>query len=489
MDVKGIWRLAGIDCLRLLPILGLAFYVAFIPHQYYAYPLHVDEWAHLARSEAILRAGSTTFTDPFSGEAVLGLSSNLEAGFHVFWGVFQAISGISWITIFRYFPGIVLIITVLSVYILARREGFGWQAALFACLIPTTVGILGPALMVPVAMALVFIPLSLFLVLNFKTWGSYLVLFIFVCFLLSMHAATAVGLAIILAPYIVLSFRGDWKHGLGMTLAVAIPFLVPFPWIFQMLLPTAKSLLEPQPLPAYVELPQVIQTYGYLPIAFGLVGAFLLTVRGGRKNYGLVLGLLAMLIMLVVFFTFHYGVAIMYERGLMYMMLVLSIVAGAGLAGLGKVRLPGQSLSGVRALLARNVGGLLCLVMVAAILVMAIPERQKTPFYEMITTEDYEAFVWIRDNVGEEYEKAVLDPWQATAFTAITGKYVYTRIHAYPESSDMRAYEFLDGGCADGSFLEENGISIIYSRSGCSNPDLEEVRPNVYLVGSPEISE
>lgn len=47
--------------------------------------------------------------------------------------------------IFRYFPGIVFLMIVLSVYILGRREGFGWGAALFTCLIPTTVGIMGPA--------------------------------------------------------------------------------------------------------------------------------------------------------------------------------------------------------------------------------------------------------------------------------------------------------------------------------------------------------
>ena len=54
-------------------------------------------------------------------------------------------------------------------------------------------------------------------------------------------------------------------------------------------------------------------------------------MRGRREDYGLTLGLLAMLLMLVVFFTFHYGLHIMYQRGLMYMMLMASIVAGAGL--------------------------------------------------------------------------------------------------------------------------------------------------------------
>jgi len=482
MGRKNIWRLAKSDYLKLLPILGLAFYIAFIPHSNYPYPVHVDEWLHLAYSKAMLGTGSTTFVDPFSGQMTIGLSSNLEAGFHLFWGVFQQISGISWLTIFRYFPGIIFMMTVLSVYVLARREGFGWEAGLFTCLIPTTVGILGPAFMVPMAMGLMFIPLSLFLAFNFRTGWSYLVLFIFTCFLLSIHAPTAIGLVIILIPYLVLNLKGNFKHSLGITLAIAIPFLAPFPWIFDMLLPTAQSLLTPQPLPTYVDLPRVIQTYGYLPIAFGLLGSFLLAIRGGKKNYGLVLGLLALLVMLVTFYTFHYGLFIVYERGLMYMMLMLGIVAGAGLMAVRRIGLPSKPIGGSKSFLARNVGNILSLVLIVLALAIGIPDRQDTPYYHMIDSEDYQAFVWIRDNVSENYEKAILDPWKATAFTAITQKNVYTRIHAYPEPTDIKAYEFLEGGCTDTAFLTENGISIVYSRSSCNNPDLEEVRKNVYLV-------
>ena len=84
----------------------------------------------MAYSKAILKAGNVTFINPFFGQSTMGLGSNLEVGFHLFWGVFQNISGISWLTIVRYFPSIIFMITVLSVYIMGRREGFGWEAAL-----------------------------------------------------------------------------------------------------------------------------------------------------------------------------------------------------------------------------------------------------------------------------------------------------------------------------------------------------------------------
>ena len=310
MNLVTVHKIPKFDYLLLLPIMALAFYIAFIPHLNYPYPVHVDEWVHLARSKAMLAAGSATFIDPFSGQSITSISSGsegLEAGFHLIWGVFQSISGISWLTIFRYFPSIVFIITILAVYILAQREGFGWGATFFTCLIPTTIGILGPAFLVPVAMGLLFIPLSLFLAFNFRTAWSYVVLFVFTCFLLSMHAPSAIGMVIVLAPYILLNLKNNFKHSLGLTLALAIPFLVPFPWILDLLMPTARTLFAPQPLPEYVNLPKIIPTYGYLPVLLCLVGTFVLALRGRRKDYGLILGLLAILLILAIFFSSTMG--------------------------------------------------------------------------------------------------------------------------------------------------------------------------------------
>ncbi len=349
----------------ILPVMALAFYIAFIPHQSYPYPLHIDEWVHLANSEAILKAGSTTFNNPFFGLSTQGLSSNLEAGFHLFWGIFHQISGISWLTIFRYFPGVILAITVLSVYIMGQRQGFGWEAALFVSLIPTTVGILGPAFLVPVAMGLLFVALSLFIAFNFSSVWSYLVLFLFTCFLLTIHAPSAISLVIILTPYILLNLRGNFKHSLGIGLALAVPFLAPFPWIFSMLLPTAQKLLTPQALAEFIDFPRVIRSYGYLTFGLCMLGTLVLAIKGGRKNYGLVLGLLALLAMLVTYFTFHYGVSIMYERGLMFMMLMVGIVAGAGLMAVKNLRLPEGLTSKLGgSSITRYLGWFFCLVLV-----------------------------------------------------------------------------------------------------------------------------
>jgi hypothetical protein len=465
----------GWPALLVLPIMALAFYLAFIPHQDYPYPVHIDDWVHLANAEAIMKAGGVSYTEPFFGLGSVGPGNNLELGFQLFWGVFQRISGLDWMTIFRYFPSVLLAMTVLAVYVAARRLGFGWEAALFAALVPTTVGILGPAFLVPVAMGLLFVALAIFVAICFRGWKNYLVLFVFTCFLVAIHAPSAICLVIILAPYVLLNLRGEPRHSLGLGLALALPFLAPFPWIFRMLPETAGQLLTPQPLPTYVDFPMIIKTYGYVPVALCLLGVLALAFRGGRRNYGLVLGLLALLLMLVVFYVLHYGISILYERGLMFMMLMTGILAGAGLMAVRTLRWKAMPAL-------RYLGWTAAAVLVAVTLFIAVPVRSHLPYYHMIETADYQDFTWIRDNIGETYTRAILDPWKATPFAAVTGKYVYTRIHAFPTDSDVRASRFLAEGCADTAFLRENDIGIVYTRGECRNPDLTRVADGVYLL-------
>jgi len=474
------------DYLKLVPILGLAFYLAFIPHQSYPYLVHLDEWIHLSCSNEIIKEGTAFgLADPFRGGAPIH-NQLLEVGFHAFWAVFHQISGIPWLVIFKYFPAIIFMITVLSVYVLAQRQGFGWEAALFSSLIPTTVGILGPGFLVPVAMGLLFIALSLYVAFNFRSWWSYLVLFIFSAFLLSMHAATALGLIIILMPCIVLNLKGDFRHSLGVTLAIVTPFLVALvamPGIWVLVAREVPRLFAQQSIPPFIQIPKVIETYGYLPVLLCLVGTLLLAMRGGIKNYALALGLLVLLSMLAIFYVFGYGIEMMYYRGLQFAMLMMSIVAGAGLMAVKNLKLPEGFMARLKAPpIVRNVGYILCLILIGITLYIAIPARQNTPYYHMIDEQDYQAFVWIRGNVDSSYQKAVLDPWKGTAFTAISGRNVYTWIGDHPNPSDKKAYKFLRNGSENTTFLKNNGISIVYTKESTNNPDLVEVRKHVYLL-------
>jgi hypothetical protein len=436
----------------------------------------------MAYAGTVAQTGSITFPDPFTGQGEAGVGSNLWVGFHIFWAIFQQVSGIPWIDLFRYFPAVIFMLTVLGVYILANREGYGLEAAFFTCLIPTTGGLLGPAFMVPMALGLLFIPLALFLAFHIRNRASYLLIFLFTCFLLLSHATTAIILCILLLPYALINIRSNTWHSIGIVAALLLPFILPFPWIFKLLLQNAGQLLSPKYLSQYIELPDLLGKYGLLPLIFSFVGSVVLLLRGGRKNLGLVLGLASLLAIMLVFSVFHYGLSEIYERGLTTMLLILCLFAGAGLFRLRTLRLPAGFLHKHKRLLFRQAGTISCVFMVLVILAIAVPTRLNASFYRIIDDEDYRAFTWIKDNIGAEYTTALVDPWKATAFTAITGKKVGSRIWIKPEPVDDVIYKFLEGGCQDTVFLADFRGNIVYNTVPCDNHDLIHVRENVFIT-------
>jgi hypothetical protein len=374
------------DYFILLLLLVLAFYVAFIPHSGYHYPVHLDEWLRMAGSRQIAsNATAVGLMNPVSGEPFSD-GRDYEVGYHLFWAVFHQVSGLPWIVIFRYFPGVILIFTVLAVYILARRQGFGWEAAFFTCLIPTTVGILGPAFMVPMAMALLFIPLTLFLVFNIRTVWTYVVLVIFMAFLVTIHGPTAVVLVIIVAPFLLISLKGDFKHSAAVILALAAPFIISLPWTWHLIVHNGAAIFTQHDLKAYVDYPRLARIYGYPIIVLCLGGTFLLAMRGGRREYGLVLGLTSILIVLAIFYSTNYGIPVLYERGLIPMMLMAGIAAGACLVALRKLELPVAVTSRLKIspTVIGYIGWALCLAAVVVTLVTCIPLRQSTPYYHCL---------------------------------------------------------------------------------------------------------
>jgi hypothetical protein len=466
----------------LIPILGLAYYLAFIPHQTYPYPLHLDEWFAMAAGNELFTQGDITrLTDPFTGGSMLFWQFT-EMGFHAFWGTFQRISGISWITIFRYFPGVVMIVTTLSVYLFAKKRGFGCEAAFFATLVPTTVGILGPAFLVPVATALLFFPLSLFLAFDVEDKHSLLLLFVFITFLLITHAFTAIAVAIALLAFSFVHFKDRPRRSIGIASAVIIPFAVLFPWGIPYIRKVIVHISQPQYLSPFVDYPLLIYLYGYLPTGLLLIGVFFLARRAEEKDYALVLVLAALLSMQVIYHVFHFGIGGVYERGFLYIMLLMSIITGAGLFSLRSLRLT-TSLSGfIPRWLTQYIGIALTAVIIILTIMTVIPVRLAATYYHMIDKDDYEAFVWIRHNINDNYNIALLDPWKATAFTAITGKKVYSRTTMITTNEDKRVYEYLAAGSQDTIFLKDNRISLVYSTSPVLNPDLVAVRKNVYLL-------
>lgn len=484
-----ITKLYRSDFLKLVPILGLAFYIAYIPHLDYPYALHVDEWVHIAHANSLLAAGNVQYPDPFTGFGTGSITSQLEIGFHLPLTYFHQLSGLSWMDIARYFPSVVLCLTVLSVYLFARRLGFGWEAAFFSALLPTTVGVLGPAFLVPMALALFITMLLIFLVYYYRSSWTYVMVLLLGAYLMILHGTSAVLALFIIVPFLLLILREEKRHVLLVFGVGALGITISLPWTYDLFASQGASLFAPYDALVYHEIPNIIELIGVPVIVAGLVYVLVTSIAGNRKSYGLLIGCVFLLILLALYNTQRYGLVMLYLRGLIFLIVIMSILAGGGLKYIRTFNLPRLTGKTIRTGFSA-VAVLAGVGLMVATLMVVIPDRLETPYYHTIDRIDYENFLWIRDNLDPSLQRVMLDPWKATAFAALTQRTVYTRTHDSAGDKEIDVYDRFNTDNVDTEFLISTGIGIIYTRIGSNaedatvqltNPDLVEVRPNIYI--------
>jgi hypothetical protein len=91
-----------------------------------------------------------------------------------------------------------------------------------------------------------------------------------------------------------------------------------------------------------------------------------------------------------------------------------------------------------------------------------VPAHTDIPYYQMINETDFETFQWINENIDNyrnsthPYNRAAVDPFKASPFSAITRLYIVSStmhpIPGYKYHQEVSA--FLNNGCTDTSFLE-----------------------------------
>jgi len=284
-----------------------------------------------------------------------------------------------------------------------------------------------------------------------------------------------------MVPYIFLISRKYPHSSLGTALALFSPLLFLLLYLLWFS-PVQLFDFVSSELSNYVKFPDIIQTFGLLPFVFSVIGIFSLFITMKINKMGLLLGLIFLLLYLLLFFRFGIGSSIIYERGLVYLILLLSITAGAGLSWLSNLKL--KTYSEKTKIFTTNIGKKAVIISAIIIMLVIVPARINANFYHMIDYKDYSNFTWIRKNLDQNYDTFLIDPWKATAFTAITGRFTARRIYLQREPIDDRIDLMLEKGCQDLSFIRDNNISAIYNIYECNNTELNKINNNVYIVNS-----
>jgi hypothetical protein len=478
-------------------ILGFAFYTSLIPRLDSSYPVHQDEWTHMAEARAIVTTGDIPMQDPVTGEP--RSSPYPEVGYHLFLAETQLLTGLPWATIFRFLHSVVFALTVLGAYMWGKGRGFGVEAALFASFLPTTVRFLGPAFAVPMALGLLFVPLILYLVSDL--WSSrrlVAILAVLLSFLYISHPPTALFVSLIVGVHGLFQTvrratdepserRRPWSH-LAMVLAVVALSSLPFLLYNHGFISTA---VDQPPIPdAVLTVPGgMIQRLGYLTYILFVLGLGLLALGERRTDRALLLETVLVATAVFLFHAYRIGPEVMYSRGILYLSLLMLLIAG-----LATGRLRRWLAKGLRPVWPDGApfaaAGLIAIALLLPSLWLSVQSRYEEDYNQAVDQGEYQDFVWIRENLCLD-GLTLINPTLGRPFAAVTGKQVYAPLRLsvapviWPEVEEAR--RVLQDGVPDASWLRERGVSIVYSETPVRSPDLVQVRERVYVLPPAEV--
>jgi hypothetical protein len=501
--------------LGLAGILLFSFWTGMDPHWDYFYPLHVDEWFAIGYTQSILEYGRLEYPNPYGPREV---SLHPEMGFHLLLGFLQTVTGLSWMDLYRFAPGVLLALLAFLTYAFGHRSGFGWAAALFVPLIPTSIRTLGPAFVVPVSTAMLFIPVTLLLLQTMEEGSrgrSLWLLLVLIGGTIFIHPPTEVAITILailyLAGFVVAALaQKRYGEGVNLLLAIGVRILIPVVILGLWLPSLSQKVVEQSLSDAASSTAGLLGLHTGFPQAFGTVavvvsiaGLSLFTLRDdGVRSYVLPLFALLLLVFLAFFFPmYRLGPDILYERGWLYLGLLMVIFAGYGTA------LYFRSIPTIAQLVASRIrlppgGWITASLWSAGIAVMLLAlttgivvnekRRSYTQYYHVVNDSIFADFRWLGQKISPEQTVAMGEPSIAWAYPPVAGPGT-AAFHAISAPSTTKRAEklrdMLASGEADVSWLQKSGVSVLYTCrprtfvcEDLENKDLFKVRRGVYLV-------
>ena len=448
--------------LILLGVVVFASILNFYPHFNYLHPLHTDEWHYIIRGQDL--GDSRSFLE--------WARTYPETGYLAMIALISSFSGIAWFDMALILPTLFFSYAIVLFFVLGRKYGPGHMMIFPLLLIPTSVRYLGPVFLVPLALFLVTFPLALMIRYDNRL-RSVIILPFLLIFSALIHPPSTIALFLVILIASIVRFQKEKKRGVAVIcILVLLSLLIVIPmelWVnrlkWNLISEQGYFFLSPPSLSGYLEV------IGLLMLFLALIGAtHIIRTKSGLGIIAVISSLVLIIILWIFVFIFpnYNNVTALHDRILFCLIAVMTIPAGYGLWGL------------------EHMDKRLAFSAIAVILIVSTSLHIQADYYHIVSNEEYDDFVWISENLNGTYGKAILDPWKAISFRAITGKSVYYSVPQGPsyghETKMRQAVDFLDNDCADTSFLIRNNITIVYTNGPCSNPELVKVHERVYVL-------
>ncbi|HLE97753.1 MAG TPA: hypothetical protein VI997_10320, partial [Candidatus Thermoplasmatota archaeon] len=411
--------------------------------------------------------------------AAEGLRASVhERLFPVLLAEVHLLTGVAWLDILQYGPALVSGFLAFSVYALLRPSPTAVPATFLVALVPSTARFLGPAYLVPSAVALASLPAVLILVLDegrarrgrLALAGGLTLAAFFLHLVVGAVVALALGLALVTTK----AARSEWAIALSGVAALAVVALVATPQ--ELVLLASKEVDR-----AALELDaSLFDRLGRAGLALWALGAAIVVWRPERAGSPAVEVFAGLSVALLGLVAWTIAVAptayVTYDRLHAPFFLAAGVVVADLVVRLarGAAALVGRVQPRARGALA----GAGAAVVVLGLLTAGLTAQFDEDHGRILHDDDWKRILWMRDNLGPEHRVFLSDPYLAGAVAATTGMRP-----AALHTAGVPVADRYDAADRSGTWLLERGISVVVGTVGQPHDErFAEVYPAVWAA-------
>ncbi len=443
----------------------------------YAFPLHNDEWAHLAVGLSIAEEKKINF-NPYLAEP----AQDREIGFHLILASLFLLPGINPVLIYQSLAPLFLAINALFlfflIYKLTKNYWIGLFSILFFASIKSNLNIMGNWFFTPMTFTLFLVFLYFYFFIkaidkkkvNWIFLALSLLLFL-IAIIIYPFAAVLIAVLSLIYTFTRLEFvKKNWKYivifGVIAVIIVLI-FVKLYFWTGTAGGTFQRFFSELVFKKGWTELEHtysLISFYGIIPLILAAIGTIYLSLK--KKNLLLIIWPAALLLNLVLFVLFEFSLFFPYQRNFFYLLIGLSPLSAMGLYWLSELLL---NYSKKYVFKKKKYSSVACILLVLVVLFFAFNnyykvEPQKFSLHKVITQPEYDALLWIKTNY-EPYQKVLAKPFLSTTVYPISRNRVVGMMPSSLEGGPYaKIYDFFNGKCEfKKRIVEEEKVDFVIS--------------------------
>ena len=452
----------------------------YVEYEKYPFPLHNDEWAHLAIAISMIEEKKTDF-NPYLAVK----EQDRELGFHYVLAAWFMSPGINPVLFYQYLAPIFLAINALFlfflVYTLTKNYWMGLFSMLFFASIKSNLNILGNWFFLPLTFSLFLIFLYLYFfvkAIGKKKVGivslGAAILFFLIGILIYPFAAVLMALLSIIYIITRVDFiKKNWKYlvAFGVAALIIVVFVVKlYFWtgtFGDTLARFLKELVFKQGWTVLEYTYSLLRFYGIIPLILAVLGVVYISLKKEKKkNLLFIIWPAALLVNLILFAFFKFSLLFPYQRNFFYLLIGLAPLSAMGLYWLSELLVNVSKKYIFKKKIYSYIPAILLVIIVLFITFNTYYkiEPQKFSLHRVITQPEYEALLWLRGTY-EPYNKVLAKPFFSTTVYPVSRNRVLGVMPSTLEGGPYaRIYDFFNGGCDfKQKIVTEEGADFVIS--------------------------